>query len=52
MQRLWSVGLAVGFVAVTVWTVASRRRSRPRRRVDLGTISDAWLHDPRNYPAE
>jgi hypothetical protein len=51
MQRPWSVGLAVG-IAVTVWTVVSRRRSRTRRRENLGTVSDAWLHDPRSYPAE
>ena len=51
MQRMWTVGLAAAVMAVTAWVVVGRLRSRSRP-YDLGTISDAWLSDPRNYPTE
>ena len=47
MQRMLSLGLA-GLMAVGVWAVVSRFRSRKARR-DLGTISESWLSDPRSY---
>ena len=51
MQRLWSIGLAAGLVAV-VWAVMAKRRSRTRGGADLGTVSQVWLNDPRSYPSE
>jgi hypothetical protein len=52
MLRMWLIGLAAGAVAVTSWAVISRLRFRASHRNDLGTISDAWLHDPRSFPSE
>jgi hypothetical protein len=48
MQRMLSWSLAVGLVTVGVWALVRRLRSRTTRD-DLGTISDAWLHNPRSY---
>jgi hypothetical protein len=45
-----SLGLAVGVVAVGVRAILTRGRGK--RRPDLGTISDAWLHDARSYDHE
>jgi hypothetical protein len=48
MQRMLSIGLAVGLVTVGVWALVRRLRSRTTRD-DLGTVSNAWLHNPRSY---
>lgn len=52
MLRVWPIGLAASVVAVTVLAVISRLRSRTRRGDDLGTVSDAWLGNPRSYLPE
>ena len=52
MLRMWSIGLAAGVVALTVLAVIGRIRSRTRRGNELGTVSGAWLHNPRSFPPE
>jgi hypothetical protein len=49
MQRAWYLSLAAGFAAAGIWALFSRVRRQATRR-DLGTISEAWLSDPRSYP--
>lgn len=48
MQRVLSLSLATGAIAFGVWAVLRRLRAQQSRR-DLGTVSDAWLHDSRSY---
>jgi hypothetical protein len=49
MQRTWYLSAVAGAVAVGLWALVSRLRRQTARR-DLGTISEAWLSDPRSYP--
>ena len=49
MQRAWYLSFAAGLAAVGVWALVRRIRRHAARR-DLGTISEAWLSDPRSYP--
>jgi hypothetical protein len=49
MQRAWYLSFAAGLAAAGVWALVSRVRRHAARR-DLGTISEAWLSDPRSYP--
>jgi hypothetical protein len=50
MQRAWYLTFAAaGAAAVGLWALVSRLRREAQRR-DLGTISEAWLSDPRSYP--
>jgi hypothetical protein len=49
MQRGWYLSFAAGLAAAGIWALVSRIRRQAARR-DLGTISEAWLSDPRSYP--
>ena len=49
MQRAWYLSVAAGVAAAGVWRLVRRIRRHLARR-DLGTISEAWLSDPRSYP--
>jgi len=49
MQRAWYLSFAAGLAAAGIWALVSRVRRHAARR-DLGTISEAWLSDPRSYP--
>jgi hypothetical protein len=49
MQRAWYLSLAAGLAAAGIWALVRRVRRQAARR-DLGTISEAWLSDPRSYP--
>jgi hypothetical protein len=48
MYRVISLSVVAGVIALGVWAIARRLRRRQHGN-DLGTISDAWLHDKRSF---
>jgi len=48
MQRILFVSVAAGLAAAGLWTLVRNLRSRTSLDRDLGSVSDAWLNDPRS----
>jgi hypothetical protein len=48
MQRVLPLTIAAGLLVVAAWVLIGGFRGRRRSR-DFGTVSDAWLHDARNF---
>jgi len=51
MQRIVAISVAAGVVAVSAWALMRQLRGRARRP-ELGSVSDAWLNNPRSYSAD